>query len=445
MIINNEHILSSLPYLKDFFVKNSDYIKIDNRREFLNRLIQNLSDQSWLEFYSPVNIDKNCLSFMLLLQRNMDKDDFIFLSFRVIDSDISNVPNTMSSKFIDLYKRDYYFLITYYGVFTDVYNLNVFASHDSNNFIGFVIFLKDYDINSLPFNIISFSNNQYKSLMLLKIYSTTVPVSAVVSNTSFTPTSSISRTVPVNGSKYYRLNLNLNMDSFFIRFNISNSYLPNYQVYSLHNNQNNLLYLSLNDEIYYGLYMGSSLANFRVGVCHFSNSDMVLYPYHVVFSPVSSFYSFGFTYSNVSGVNMSRYSTFYRNLVYKNHYNSALFYEDRTYQDMNQIVNGRPVNGILPFSNVVSNYNIDLFNVVSSKFNTNNYNLPNNVVKPQNYYNTNIRKITLFLNQDFFVPGQFIFTNENPSASNFNNTIDVTYKDLSIIQKISEALITNNM
>ncbi|MEM4483790.1 MAG: hypothetical protein QXS19_07725 [Candidatus Methanomethylicia archaeon] len=375
----------------------------------------------------------------------MNKDDFIFFSVRIIDSDISNVSDFMISNFIDLYKRDYYFLVTYYGVFTDINNLNVFAFHDSNNFIAFVIFLKDYVINSLPFNIISFSNDQYKSLLMLKVYSTTIPVTGVVNNTVFTPISHVSRTVPVNGSTYYRLNLNLNVNSFFIRFNTSFAYVSNYQAYHVYNNRINLMYLSLNDEIYYSLYMSYNSSTFKVGVSHFSSSDMVLYPYHVVFSPLPSFYSFGFTYSNISGVNMMRYSTFYRNLIYRNHYNSALFYENRTYEDMNQIVNGEPVNGVLPFSDVVSGYNVDLFNNLSSKFNINNYNVPNNVSKPQNYYNTNIRKITLFLNQDFFVLDQFTFTDENPSASDFNNTINVTYKDLSIIQKISESLITNNM
>lgn len=444
MILNNEHILSSLPYLKDFFVKNSDYIKIDNRREFLNRLIQNLSEQGWLEFHTPILVNKNYLSFGITFPRYLTKDDVIFFSFRLIDSDISDVSNNMLSNFVNLYKRDYYFLVTYKGIYTNMEDFNVLAYANTiyYNFIRFLIFLKDYNIDSLPFDITSFATTNYKSLALLKIYCTTV---RVINLSALTNSSLINETLSVNGSKYYQININLNMDSFFIRFNTSASYVYSYQVHSVYNNPINLLYLSLNDEIYYSLYLGYSLNNFRVGISHFSSSDMVFYPYHVVFSPSPSFYSFGFTYSNVVGVNMERYSTFYRNLIYKNHYNSALFYENRTHEDMNHVVNGLVVNGILPFSNITSNYNINLFNNVSSKFNMNNYNLPNNVVSPNNNYNRNIRKIRLLLNQDFFIPEQFIFTNENPSSSDFNNTINVTYKDLSIIRKMSKSSLTNNL
>lgn len=446
MIINNEHILSSLPYLKDFFVKKSDYLKLEDRDVFLRNLTSNLSEQSWLEFHRPVNVNQNYLFFRIVLSRSLNRDDFIFFSFRIVDTNLNNTSNMMMSRFIDLYKRDYYFLVTSFGVYTDIENHNVFVYTHSSDSINFIIFLKDYNIQSLPFNIFNFTNINYRSLVLIKIYATSVKIMSVLDIENVSNITSASNVLSVNGSRYYEININTGLPSLYLLYNISNSYIKN--VNTVYHNKINVLYSVLNNEIYYRLdlyYNQNNISNFEIRLCHFSNSDMVFYPFHLLVNNLPLSFAFGFTYNNISNANMLRYSRFYRNFIPQSYQNTALFFENRTLEDMNHVVNSMPINGILPFGNVTSGYNSNLFNEVSSNFNVNNYTPPNLNIKQSSAYINNINNVKFLLNKEFFIPNSFTFVNQNPNNNDLNYTLSITYKDTNLINKVNKYLLTNNL
>ncbi|MEM5877382.1 MAG: hypothetical protein QXF12_00730 [Candidatus Aenigmatarchaeota archaeon] len=446
MIINNEHILSSLPYLKDFFVKQSDYLKLEDRNDFLRNLITNLSEQSWLEFHRPVNISQNFLFFRIVLSRPLNKDDFIFFSFRIVDTNLNNTSNTMISKFIDLYKRDYYFLFASFGVYTDIENHNVFVYTHSDDSINFIIFLKDYNIQSLPFNIFNFYNTNYRSLALIKIYATSVRIMSILDIENVSNITSSSNVLSVNFSKYYEININTELSSLYLLYNISNSYIKN--INTVYHNKINVLYAVLNNEIYYKLdlyYKQNNISNFEIRLCHFSNSDIVFYPFHLLINNLPLSFAFGFTYNNISNSNMLRYSRFYRNFIFQSYQNTALFFENRTLEDMNHVINSIPVNGILPFGNVTSGYDSNLFNIVSSNFNVNNYTPQNLNIKNVSNYINNINKVKFLLNKEFFMPNSFTFVNQNPNNNDLNYTLSITYKDSNLINKVNKYLLTNNL